>query len=419
MRISAFRRLLAAYVFNELAWAVGSLALSVLVYRRTGSAIGSTAYFLCSQFLPALLSPPVVARIDRRPPDRLLPLLYGTEAVLFGILAVLTSRFSLVPVLVVSALDGLVAIVARAMAVAARAQVLRPLDMLPEGNALSNTLFGICFMLGPLLGGAIVVAGGTVAALLVNCGFFAVMAALLATAGLPGATDAEGPSEGRLRAAIAYARNDRPLRALLLFQAVGFACYTISVPITVVYTQHTLHSGAGGYGAVLSTWGGGAIVGGLLMARFRRRSPVILLGASAVALAIGFGTMAVAPTLAVALVGAAIGGVGNGLEVGAASLAIQERTTDTWMALVVTLYQSISALAPGVGFLAGGLITQLAGSRTAFATAAIGSAALAVVAIVALQAAGVGRPAIAGDGDGAPGPDVDDPARASGETTSV
>ena len=56
LRIVAFRRLLMAYVLNELAWSVGTLALSLLVYKRTGSAIGSAAFFLCSQFLPALLN---------------------------------------------------------------------------------------------------------------------------------------------------------------------------------------------------------------------------------------------------------------------------------------------------------------------------------------------------------------------------
>src|ERR1039457_2482315 len=66
LRLPAYRRLLAAYTLNELAWSVGSLALAVLVYRRTGSAVGAMAFFLCSQFFPALISPAVVARLDQR-----------------------------------------------------------------------------------------------------------------------------------------------------------------------------------------------------------------------------------------------------------------------------------------------------------------------------------------------------------------
>src|ERR1700733_6461993 len=100
LRLPLYRRLLAAFVFNELAWSVGTIALSVLVYRRTGSAIGSTGFFLLSQVLPALLSPPIVARLDQRALKRVLPALYALEALLFGVLAYLASRFSLVPVLV-------------------------------------------------------------------------------------------------------------------------------------------------------------------------------------------------------------------------------------------------------------------------------------------------------------------------------
>ncbi len=49
LRLPAYRRLLAAYALNELAWSVGTLALSVLVYRRTGSALGSAVFFLYSR----------------------------------------------------------------------------------------------------------------------------------------------------------------------------------------------------------------------------------------------------------------------------------------------------------------------------------------------------------------------------------
>ena len=54
LRLPVYRRLLAAYSLNELAWSVGALALAVLIYRRTGSALGSTAFFLVSLVIPAL-----------------------------------------------------------------------------------------------------------------------------------------------------------------------------------------------------------------------------------------------------------------------------------------------------------------------------------------------------------------------------
>jgi predicted MFS family arabinose efflux permease len=398
LRIAAFRRLLAAYLLNELAWSVGTLALALLVYRRTGSAIGATGFFLCSQVAPALLSPPLVAKLDRRAPNRLLPALYGIEAVLFGILAWLTSRFALGPVLALALLDGLFAIIARAMAAAVRVQVLRPLDLVPEGNVVANAAFAICFMAGPLLGGLVVVAGGTVAALLANCGLFAVMGVLLATAGLPSGAQSDGPATGRLRGALAHARADPVLWRLLVLQGIGLACFTISIPVEVVYAQHALHAGAGGYGALLSAWGGGAIAGSIVIARWRRRSPRTLIAASALALAVGFAVMALAPSLAVGLIGAVIGGIGNGVESTAVQTAVQQRAEQEWMALIMSLNQSVSQLAPGLGILLGGVITSLASARVALGVAGLGSLLFAAAVAVAL------RPAVFAPADQPPPP---------------
>jgi hypothetical protein len=244
--IPAFRRLLVAYVFNELAWSVGTLALSVLVYRRTGSAIGSAAFFLCSQVVPALLSPALVVRLDRSPPRLVLPGLYALEAGLFGVLAWMTHNFALAPVLALALVDGAVATTARALAAATRTEILKPLDLLEEGNALANFGFSAAYMAGPVLGGVVVVAGGTIAALLANCGFFSFMGVILALTRMPAAEAEPGSVLGRLGRGLAHARDDAVLGKLLLMQCIGLVFFTITIPVEVVYTQHTLHAGAGG-----------------------------------------------------------------------------------------------------------------------------------------------------------------------------
>ena len=149
LRLPAYRRLLGAYALNELAFSVGSLALAILVYRRTGSAIAAAGYFLSSQFLPALISPALVARLDQRSSRVVLPALYGVEAAAFLVLAWLASRFSLVPVLIVALLDGVLALTARALARAATVAVTSPRGLLREGNAVANGAFSVCFMAGP------------------------------------------------------------------------------------------------------------------------------------------------------------------------------------------------------------------------------------------------------------------------------
>ena len=221
IRAPAFVSLMLAYSLNELAWSVGTLALSILVYKKTGSALGSTGFFLLSQVVPGFIAPLVVPRLERLAPSRLLPALYWLEAILFGILAWLTSRFELVPVLVLVLADGVVALTARSLAGAVRADILKPLGLLHEGNALTNGIFSICFMVGPLIGGGVVALGGTVAALLANCGLFAAMAVSLSIASLPTSSEQQASPRGRLRAALAHVKSDPPLRNLLSLQGIG------------------------------------------------------------------------------------------------------------------------------------------------------------------------------------------------------
>jgi MFS family permease len=392
LRIVAYRRLLTAYVLNELAWSVGTLALSLLVFKRTGSAIGSAGFFLCSQFLPALLSPALVARLDRASARVVLPVLYAVEAALFGVLAYLVHHFVLIPVLVLALADGAIAATARALATAARIEILKPKDLLHEGNALGSFAFSGAFMAGPVIGGAVVALGGTLAALLVNCALFAIVAVFLAITALPGAKTDPGSMWSRLGSGLAHVRSDALLTRLLIMQVIGLCIFTITIPVEVVYAQHALNAGAGGYGLLLGTWGAGAVAGSVVYARFRRRSAPLLIAGSALALAAGFAVMTVAPSLIVALCGSAVAGAGNSVEWVAWRTAIQERTPDRWMALMMSLADSMSMLAPGVGIVAGGLITQLTSSRAAFGVASAGSLLFAIVVPVAFRKAPERRP---------------------------
>jgi predicted MFS family arabinose efflux permease len=379
LKLAAYRRLLAAYTLNELAWSVGSVALAVLVYRRTGSAIGAMGFFLCSQFVPALIAPALVARLDRLAPRTVLPALYSFEALAFAALAIVAHRFDIAPVLVLALLDGIVAVTARALARAATVSVLTPARLLPEGNALTNGVFSVCFMLGPALGGLVVATRGTVAALVVNSVLFVLIAVTLATARtLPEAPEDSDPAAGRLRAALAYVRDRPPIRDLLSLQAVGVAFYTISTPVVVVLAAHTLRKGAGGYGALLSAWGAGAVVGSAAYARWHARPVWALVGAGAAALAAGFLVMAATSSIVVAAAGAALAGVGNGVEAVSIRTALQELAEPRWIARVMGLQESIMQAVPGVGIVLGGVITALASTRAALAVA--GAGALAIVA---------------------------------------
>jgi hypothetical protein len=386
LRIPAYRRLLAAYALNELAFMVGSVALALLVYGRTHSALGAAAFFLFAQFVPALISPLSVARLDQFPPRIVLPALYGFEAAVFVVLAwVASDHFTVVLVVALALVDGIAALTARALARAATVSVTTAAGLLREGNAVANAGFSICFMFGPGLGGALVAAGGTSLALLVDAALFGLMGLTLATArGLPEPSDVRIPARGRVRAALDYVRTRQPIRALLLLQAVAVLFFTISVPVEVVFAQHSLHAGAAGYGALLSAWGAGAVLGAAVYARWRGLPNRYLIVFGAGCLGVGFLVMAVAPTLAVAIIGAASAGIGNGVESVAVRTALQEEVEDQWMALMMSLYEALFQSVPGAGIVIGGAITSLGSPRAALAVAGLGSLGITVAAWFAL-----------------------------------
>jgi Transmembrane secretion effector len=402
LRIPVYRRLLAAYALNELAFMVGTVALALLVYRRTGSALGATAFFLASQFVPALISPMAVARLDQLSARLVLPVLHWLEAAIFVVLAwVASDHFSVVAVLALAFIDGVLALTARALTRAATVTVTGAVGLLREGNAVSNAAFSICFMFGPGLGGALVAAGSTSLALLVNAAIFAVCGLNLVTArGLPEPAPERQEARGRVRAALAYAREVPEISRLLLLQAIGVLFFTISVPVEVVFAQHSLHAGAAGYGGMVSAWGAGAVAGAAIYARWRGRPNRELIVGGAASLGLGFVVMAAAPTLAVAIIGAALGGIGNGVESVAARTAIQEEASEGWMAMMMSLYEALFQSVPGAGMLIGGGITALGSPRTALAVAGAGSLAVTVAAWFALT--GLGS-RLQPKGDGAPG----------------
>lgn len=386
LKLPAYRRLLLAYGLTLVAWKVVEVALAILVYQRTGSAIGAAAFFLSAQFVPSFFAPSLVARLDRRSLRQVLPVLYIVEAFLFLLLALLVGHVAVGFVLALALLDGIVALVVLSLTRTAAVGVTAPAGLLREGNALMNTVSMVTQLAGPALGGSVVALASIRVGLLVGAGMVVVIAIALVTArGLPGAVPEGSPAKGRVAAAFRYVRGQPAIRALLSLQAIALVFFTMSIPVELVLAQHTFHAGAGGYGALLTAWGGGAIVGSVIFARWRQRSSAALIALGAGLLGLGFAVMAVSPTIAVAAVGAAVGGAGNGVHAVAARTALQEQVKPDWMALVMSLNESVGQAFPGLGILLGGALADVGSPRFAFALAGGGSLVIAAAASILLR----------------------------------
>src|SRR6476659_9375875 len=222
LRRSAFRRLALSFAINEMGDWLGLVALSVLVFELTGSALATTALFLGTGILPALLTPVLVARFERPPPRLVLPAIYAAEAAAFGILALLVDHFSLPVVVIIAAIDGALALTAKTIARAVTAAMLEPEGELRAGNAILNVAFTGGAAVGPAAAGGLVAAFGVQSALLLDAvSFYAIGWILFTARPLPHAEPEPGRLREQVRAGLAYIRANVTLQRLIGMEAVA------------------------------------------------------------------------------------------------------------------------------------------------------------------------------------------------------
>lgn len=394
LRSSTFRHLAAAYTINELGNWIGDVALAILVFDRTGSALATAALFVSLRFAPALLAPLLTARVVAVEASKILPVIYLFEGLIFATIAGIAPRFSLPAVLVLAALDGVLAITAKALTRGSTAALLLPRDQLRQGNAILNLGFTAGGALGPAIAGLLVAALGPSSALLVDAATFGGVAMILATAGgLPLDSDQATSSMGRLRAGLREGWSRPGVRRLLGAQALALVFFSAVVPIEVVYAERTLHAGDSGYGALLAAWGAGMVIGGVAYAAAARLRLIVVLGLSTALIGAGYAGLALAPDLALACAFSVLGGVGNGAQWIAVVTAVQQAVSSVAQSSVMAVLESINQIMPAVGFLLGGAVVTLGSPRTAYAVAAGG------VLLVLAASAATPRELEAGAGD--------------------
>jgi MFS family permease len=382
LRQPLFRRLLATYSINEMGDWMGIVALSVLVFELTNSALATAGLFLGTRFLPAFLGPLLVTRVERIRPRVVLPLIYVVEVAAFGVLAVLATHFSLPLVIVVATIDGTMALAGRSLTRAIVVALLEPTGELRQGNGLLNVAFTTGAAVGPALAGLVVAGIGVQAALYLNAASFYVVALVILTAGLlPRVEPEEGGTWDRVKAGVSYLREQARLRRVLIAQGLAFIFFSAVAPLEVVYAKETLGASDTGYGILLTTWGVGMVGGSLIFARVRKTPLIVLLLLSTVTVGISYLGMGIAPTLAVACAFSVLGGVGNGVEWVSAISAVQELTESGMQARIMAVLESVAAAMPGVGFALGGVLATVGTPRTAFVVSGFGVLAIALLII--------------------------------------
>ncbi len=375
------RRIITAYTINRLGTWFGLLALVIAVFDHTHSALAVAALLFAGQALPAFAVPAIVARAEASQARSELTGLYAFEAVVTTALAVLMWHFSLPAVLVLVLLDGTAALAASALL---RAEVARAAadsttaedsrhEAERKANAALNVAFSTTFVLGPILGSAMVAAAGAPTALFIDVGSFLVCGLLVLDLHPHVEETGDDSVRARLQAAWRHINEAPSLRALLLAEAVALIFIETCAPIEVPFVKATLHAGDRGLGLVLTMWGAGAVLGSVVFARLIKRPLGEMLSAGTLLIGGAYIGLAAAQSLELACVAVLVGGIGNGLQWPSLISIVQKASPEHLHGRMMGAVESLGAVCLAIGLSLGGLLVALSSPRAAFLVVGFGA----------------------------------------------
>jgi MFS family permease len=334
------------------------------------------------------------AVVDRYGPRRLMIGSDAGRAVVSLLAAGLAMRAPGVPLLVVVALlFGFVDAVFLPAAGAIAPRLLHS-DQLTDGAAINTLASRLALTLGAPLGGVLVALGGLPLACLVNAVTFVVSVAALASVRprpAPGHDEAPERLAEALRGGLRYLLRHPVLRVLLLVSLLvnlGFVG-PMNVGLAIVADARSWR--AVGIGDMLAGFGLGAVTGALVMLRVRPRSrPVAAVCAAVQGIAVG--SIALAPTLWVAVLATSVAGLTSGPLAIVLTSWVQRLVDDRFRGRVASVTTLVNLGITPLAMAAMGAVAGQLGTVPAFAgSGALEVAAAALCLLPALSRAGGDR----------------------------
>ena len=253
-------------------------------------------------------------------------------------------------------------------------------DDLPNAVSLNSVVMNSARVIGPAIGGALIAFTGLAVCFEVNAASYVAVLfglALMRRAELHASTPVPR-AKGQLRQGLRYVWRTPGLRdPLLLIAVAGTLAYNFQV-VLALFAKFTFHGGAGVYSTLTSLMGGGAVIGGLVVAS-RNRPNIHRL----TAIGLGFGVLivavAVSPTLLVACIVIVPMGALSIAFIATANATLQLRAEPTMRGRVMALYAIAFLGTTPIGSPLVGWISQATSPRVALA---VGAAATIVAAAV-------------------------------------
>ncbi|HVW89412.1 MAG TPA: MFS transporter [Gaiellaceae bacterium] len=272
----------------------------VLASRQAAAAIVTLAAGVLSDRLPRHLVLVAVASVQAVVQATVATLVLGGSATV-PLLAGLAALYGLADGFEIPASQGLIpAVISKAR--------------LQQANALLGLSRSILGFGAPALGGLLVAAGSPGSAIAIDAVSFAVAALLLLRVRVAPRDDAVAPAPflAELRDGWREMRRIPWLSSTLVFFGLSnFANQSFPVLAPLVFKQH--YGGAGAYGAVLSTFSVGTIVGGLVALRWRPGRPLLASCLATIAMPFGYLLLALRAPLPVLFVFQLLNGIGLAL----------------------------------------------------------------------------------------------------------
>ncbi|MFB4302203.1 MFS transporter [Actinomadura sp. NTSP31] len=381
--VGEFRALWLAQALSFVGDQLAQVALAVLVYHRTSSAL-LTAVTYALTYLPPIVGGPVLSGLADLFPRRTVMIVCDVlRACLVALMALVAMPFAGLCLLVFAT------VLLGTPFTAARAAVLPDVlegDRYVAGSAINNMTHQGAQMLGFLAGGAVVAVVGAYEALAIDALTFGMSAVILVGGLRPRAAPKrrERESLGLWRGTRDGARlvfGDPVLRSLVSF-AWLCAFYVVPEGLAAPYAA-TFDDSAVTVGVLMSAMPTGMVLGAFLFSRFvRPTNRLRLMGWMSMAACLPLVGAGVHPPLWGVVVLWAMAGMGSAYQL-AANAAFVAAVPPAGRGQAFGLAQSGILAGQGIGILVGGAATQVLGPETVVALA--GVMGLSVAAMLSLS----------------------------------
>jgi MFS family permease len=257
-------------------------------------------------------------------------------------------------------------------------------DHVAEAVSAQASLNVLALVVAPAVGGLLAGAFGSDVPIAIDAATFVVVtvaAALVRTRRIPGRVSTE--ESNAVRGGLAILLADRVLAPLLTGVALVVLLVGMVDVVTVYLVRETLHAGGAWYGVTEASWMAGVVAGsvGAGLARTETRQIRATIAGAALACA-GVAGYALAPTAAVLVPLAILGGIGNGYAGTCLSTLLMTHTPDSARGRVSATAHAIFGGAAGASLLLGGAVAVALSPREIYATAGLlGLTAAGIVAV--------------------------------------